>query len=77
MNALEVVQANLIAGAYSPVTAKTGGISHGNPSAGTTGDTAPDAPESMREITTGDKAGAGILTAFVLIVMLGAAWWVI
>ncbi|KAI7312349.1 hypothetical protein KC315_g12008, partial [Hortaea werneckii] len=58
-----------------PVSNETGGISRGDPSAGTGGDSAPGAPTS--QITTGDKAGAGILTAVILIGLLGGAWWMI
>ncbi|KAI6812247.1 mannan endo-1,6-alpha-mannosidase [Hortaea werneckii] len=75
MNALEVVQGMLIQKATGPVSNETGGISRGDPSAGTGGDSAPGTPSS--QITTGDKAGAGILTAVILIGLLGGAWWMI
>lgn len=72
MNALEVIQGMLIKKTTGPVSNNTGGISRGDPSAGTGGDTPPGTPTGR--ITTGDKAGAGILTALVLIGLLGGAW---
>ena len=76
MCALEVIQANLIQSAASPVSAQSGGISKGDPGAGTAGDTTTgQAPLSA--ITTGDRAGAGILTAIVLVGILGGTWWMV
>lgn len=75
MNALEVIQSNLIDKVSGPVGNKTGGTSVGNPSAGTGGDGNPTEPQSI--ITTGDRAGSGILTALVLIGLVGGAWWMI
>lgn len=74
MNALEVIQGLLIDQVPGPLSNKTGGISVGNPSAGSGGTTDPGTPTG--EITTGDKAGAGILTAVILIGLLGGAWYV-
>lgn len=74
MNALEVIQSNLIQQVQGPLSNKTGGTSQGNPSAGTGGDMSPGAPTG--QITTGDKAGAGILTALILVLILGGAWYV-
>lgn len=76
MAALEVIQATLIQKSSSPVGADTGGTSQGDPSAGTGGDDdSGGAPTSV--ITTADRAGAGILTAFVIISTLGGMWWLI
>ncbi|KAK4569603.1 hypothetical protein LTR86_003366 [Recurvomyces mirabilis] len=75
MNALEVVQGLLINQVAGPVSNLTGGTSQGNPSAGTGGDTRPGAP--TQQITTGDRAGAGILTAIILVALLGGAWWMV
>lgn len=75
MNALEVIQSNLIDLVEGPVGNKTGGTSQGNPNAGSGGDTIVTGP--VQEITTGDRAGAGILTAIVLITMIGGTWWMI
>lgn len=74
MSALEVIQSNLIQQVQGPVSNKTGGTSQGNPSAGTGGDSTPGSPTTP--ITTGSKAGAGILTALVLVTLLGGAWYV-
>ena len=54
-----------------PLTNQTGGTSQGDPNAGQkfTGVSPP------REITTGDKAGAGVLTAVVLASFLGGVVW--
>ena len=70
MSALEVVQSNLISFVSGPVGNKTGGTSQGNPSAGMgEGTVKPPDP-----ITTGDKAGAGVLTAFILATFLGGSY---
>jgi len=73
MNALEVIQSNLIDSVSGPVGNKTGGISIGDPAAGTGGDRNPAAP--AKAITTSDRAGAGILTALVLVGFVGGSWW--
>lgn len=66
MCALEVIQATTIKRTTAPVSANNGGTSKGDPTAGSSGDsTDGSAPTSV--ITTGDRAGAGILTAVVLI----------
>lgn len=41
-------------------------------SAGTGGDTDPNDPTNT--IGKGDKAGAGVITAIILIALLGGAW---
>lgn len=78
MSALQIVQANLIQSAGYPVTDKTGGISKGDPGAGTGGDesTTTGAPD-LHPISTGDRAAAGIATAVVIVVILGGAWWLV
>ncbi len=66
MAAMEVTLANIINDVVSPVTNGTGGTSQGDPTAGGSdiGRTDPyTADEFMRPITTGDRVGAGILTA--------------
>lgn len=75
MNALEVIQSNLIDLVQGPMGNKTGATSVGNPNAGTGGDPDPAAPASA--ITTADRAGAGILTALVLVGFLGGTWWMV
>lgn len=75
MCALEIIQSNLITKVSGPVGNDTGGISVGDPSAGSGGDAsiAPP-PGSTGQITTGDKAGAGILTALIIVAILGGSW---
>jgi len=79
MSALSVIQANLISKVAAPVTQAKGGTSKGDASAGSQGDNPgssqlPSYDTSV--ITTGDKAGAGILTAVVLGSLLGCVWWI-
>ena len=76
-DALEVIQSLLIESAVPPVTADTGGISHGDASAGTGGDFVPGPPSLTRPITTADKAGAGVLTAIILIAWVAVIWWMV
>ncbi|KAF2839831.1 glycoside hydrolase family 76 protein [Patellaria atrata CBS 101060] len=74
MSALEVIQANLIDKVSGPLTNRTGGRSRGDNNAGSQSETT---PLKFNEITTGDKAGAGILTAFALAAICGGAWWLV
>jgi mannan endo-1,6-alpha-mannosidase len=71
MSVLEVIQSNLIGQVSGPVTNATGGTSKGDPSAGSGAQPA----INLNTITTGDKAGAGILTTLVLITMFCGSWW--
>lgn len=78
MCALEAMNALLINQAEGPVTAKTGGISKGDPSAGSEGEGGVgSAPPSYQEITTADRAGAGILTAILVVGSLGVTYWMV
>jgi mannan endo-1,6-alpha-mannosidase len=72
MNVLAAVSSLLIESAHAPVTNKTGGTSVGDLNAGSGGDSFnhPSSP-----ITTGDKAGAGILTLIVLGAAVGTFGW--
>lgn len=74
MAALEVFQSNLWDQVPGPVTADKGGISPGDPSAGTGGDQSPEG-FNPNDVTTGDRVGAGILTTIVLMGIMGGAWW--
>lgn len=84
MNALEVFQSNLLELVPPPLSNSTGGTSKGNPNAGTGSDPAGGAgggggrgrAGSNNPITTGDRAGAGILTTLVVVFVLGGAWYV-
>ena len=75
MSALEVMLSNLLDTVPGPVTNSTGGISPGNPSAGTTA-TSPSGLD-LSAVTTGDRVGAGLLTTLVLLTVLGGAWWMV
>ena len=75
MGALEVIQANLIDHVVDPVSNSTGGTSKGNPAAGGDGTTNPVL--KTNPIETKDRAGAGILTALVVIWLIGGVWWMI
>ena len=79
MSALSVLQSNLIAKVNPPVTQVQGGTSKSNPSAGSGGDsgTTTTNPIVTRVISTSDKAGAGVLTALTLVLVLGMTWWII
>lgn len=77
MSALSVIQGLLINQAGYPVGKDTGGISKGNASAGTGGDTAVPGVPSSTQITSSDRAGAGVLTAFLLVGLLAGTWWMI
>ena len=57
----------------SPVTNSTGGTSQGDAKAGL--DSEKQAPEPPRPITTGDRAGAAILTIVILASALGTFVW--
>jgi mannan endo-1,6-alpha-mannosidase len=76
MSAMEVIQSNLWDQVPGPVTAESGGISEGDPSAGTAGDQSPIGLDPD-DISTGDRVGAGFLTTMVLIGVIGGAWWMV
>lgn len=88
MSALAIVQVMMLDNAQltPPYTATTGGTSKSDPSAGTdgsdvgaggAGDGTGISHISTREITTGDRVGAGVLTAGVLSLLLGGTTWLI
>jgi mannan endo-1,6-alpha-mannosidase len=74
MSALEVMQNLLIDEVAGPVGEKTGGISKNDPSAGT-GDNVLAIEHDA--ITTADKFGAGMVTAFLIIGVLAGGWFMI
>ena len=78
MSALSVIQGNLISKVQAPVTQASGGTSQGNPAAGSSGDKSAQGtdPDQSKPVTTGDRAGAGILTALVLGSLVGSVWWI-
>ncbi|KAI1658054.1 glycoside hydrolase family 76 protein [Daldinia decipiens] len=72
MNVLGAVSSLLVGKAKSPVTMASGGTSEGDPNAGAGSDSFMRTPAP---ITTGDRAGAGILTALVLASAVGTFGW--
>jgi mannan endo-1,6-alpha-mannosidase len=74
MAALEILIANLGRNSSAPVTSSTGGTSQGNPLAGTGSDNAKKGVETLRDITVGDRAGAGILTGVLCLFTMGSGW---
>ncbi|KAM0347708.1 hypothetical protein ACHAPU_004723 [Fusarium lateritium] len=73
MNVLAAVSSLLMEDTAPPVTAKKGGTSKGNPNAGNVGDGKIE--KNYKPLSTGDKAGAGILTFVVLSLACGMFGW--
>ena len=80
MSAMSIFQNNLIKNVAAPLTLKKGGTSQSDPNAGAgsgSGSLITD-PAITSTITTGDKAGAGILTLLSLaLVVSGTSFMVI
>ena len=78
MSALSIMQANLISKVAPPLTAKSGGTSKSDPTAGSGGDNpvVKNDPSANMKITAGDRAGAAILTALVLGGLVGMVVWI-
>ncbi|KAH0845801.1 Mannan endo-1,6-alpha-mannosidase DCW1 [Fonsecaea pedrosoi] len=75
MAALSVIGSVLNSQALMPKSTRTGATSKSDPNAGST---APTNPAALRDnITTGDKAGAGILTLLMAALVIGAAVWLV
>jgi len=72
MSVLAAVSSLLIEDAAPPATNKTGGISQGDPLAGTH---SRGQNEPLEPITTGDRAGAAILTILSLGLFMGTFGW--
>jgi len=81
MSALSAIGANMLnlKTLAAPLTSDTGGTSKSDPSAGTSDtNSRPDLPNiATRTITTGDKAGAAIITIIVVALMVGGAAWML
>lgn len=76
MAVLEVIQSTLIARVDPPVTHDHGGTSKGNPGGGA--QPFDPRPESQSvDITTGDKAGAGVLTGVLCLLAIGSTGWMV
>ena len=76
MSALSVIQANLINQVAAPVTNSSGGTSKGNAAAGGAVSPIPSGIQA-EQVTTGDRVGAGFLTTFMLMGVVGGAWWML
>jgi mannan endo-1,6-alpha-mannosidase len=75
MSALSVVMSNLVGeDRKGPVTANGGGTSASNPGQGSA-PTAPDPASYLGTITTGDRIGAGFLTALILALGVFGMMW--
>ncbi|KAJ2991725.1 hypothetical protein NUW58_g2413 [Xylaria curta] len=72
MDVLAAVSSLLIGQSKSPVTSSSGGTSVGDPNAGIGSGTISD---NLPSITTGDRAGAGILTIVVVLTAAAAFGW--
>lgn len=73
MSALEALQNRLVWTRPPPLTEDTGATSVGNGSAGNNAQT--DPTHIRLQITASDRAGAGVLTAAVVVLFLVTAWW--
>lgn len=74
MSALEVMQNLLVTQVSGPAGLNSGALSQPDYNAGA--DSTDDLPPPDA-LSTGDRVGAGILTALVLGLTLGGAWWLI
>jgi mannan endo-1,6-alpha-mannosidase len=76
MSALEVIQSTLIDRTPGPVTNDTGGTSPGDYEAGSGSARGPGDMLVGWEPSGKDRAGAGILTAVVLLTLVGGCGWI-
>ena len=75
ISALEVIQNTLVLQVSPPLTNSTGGTSEGDVNAGMTSRETSNKNEIT--VTSKDKAGAGVLTAIVLIIFVAISTWVL
>ncbi|KAI1360657.1 putative glycosyl hydrolase [Xylaria arbuscula] len=73
MSALGALISVLAVDSSTPVTNSTGGTSQGNPDAGQSRTTY----NELEPVTTGDKAGAGILTVVAVSLASVSLWWMV
>lgn len=82
MSALGVIQTNMInvVSLKPPYTSVSGGTSKSNPNAGT-GSSGTSSSNGqaivLSSITTGDRAGAGAITAVIILFTLGGTAWLL
>ncbi|TID14835.1 hypothetical protein CANINC_004506 [Pichia inconspicua] len=74
ISALEIIQNTLVLEVPPPLTNSTGGTSEGNVNAGL--NTRDPTNKNEKPVTQKDKAGAGVLTAIVLIIFVAISAWV-
>lgn len=75
MAALSVIGTTLNKDILTPKSSSTGATSKPDPNAGSS---APSNPAALTDkITTGDKAGAAILTLLAVVIILGGAAWLV
>ena len=77
MSAMSIFQNNLIGKAEAPLTLTRGGTSKSDPNAGAGNGNLPIDPNLLNAPTTGDKAGAGILTFLSLVLVIGGTSWIV
>jgi hypothetical protein len=73
LNVISVLNADRVPPPYS---SHNGGTSQGDPGLGNKNDAAV-LPIYEDDITTGDRAGAAVITMIVVVLWLGGAWWII
>lgn len=73
MSALSVVGASLMTPDMAPLSAERGAESTSDPGAGMTH----NGPQEFADITTGDQAGAAILTILVCVGFVGSMVWIV
>lgn len=73
MNVLAAVSSLLIDQVLPPVTNTTGGTSQGDPNAGSRSD---NLKGELAPLTTGDRAGAAIITVLILLSAVGTFGWI-
>jgi hypothetical protein len=76
MTALNILSVLNAARVPPPYSSDNGGTSKGDPGLGTSDDTA-RLPIFQEEITTGDRAGAIIVTLIMVVLWICGAWWII
>ena len=75
MAALSTIGTTLATSDMAPLSQKSGATSSSDPNAGQTKNE--DPTEKQKPITTGDKAGAAILTIIVCVAMVGSMIWIV
>lgn len=77
MSALAVIGATQITQDMIPLTSTTGGTSSSNPDAGNDAPHNPEDEFKRNPITSGDRAGAAILTILIIGAVIGLCVWIV